>query len=171
MRVTHDTYGAGRVTGRVDKNRVIVQFDNHDGFHGRRPLIVQEYQLDAVSMDDATTGLISNMESVYKTGVVGLATLWMTVEHVADTYSTKSVSLVKRTATVYIARVQWVCASGVVPFGLLWERDTRTDAFGIVSKMAIKEDALGRPYHTWLEKLDRFEDGTEKSTVVVEYNR
>lgn len=95
MRVTHDTYGAGRVTGRVDKNRVIVQFDNHDGFHGRRPLIVQEYQLDAVSMDDATTGLISNMEAVHKTGVVGLATLWMTVEHIANTYSTKSVSLLK----------------------------------------------------------------------------
>jgi hypothetical protein len=44
-RVTMYPYGAGTVLRPHGEHQVVVQFDDYDGFHGRKPLIVQAYSL------------------------------------------------------------------------------------------------------------------------------
>lgn len=90
-----------------------------------------------------------------------------------------SVKLSKKIETVYIARCQWACAKDVngkdiVPFGILWERKSYDDAADLVDRHALKTyrlDDVTRFYHTWLEQLTRYDDGSEESMVVREYNR
>ena len=43
--VTHSHYGRGTVIAFRGATRVVVQFADHDGFHGRLPLIIEEYSL------------------------------------------------------------------------------------------------------------------------------
>lgn len=82
-----------------------------------------------------------------------------------------SVKLVKKTEIVYIARCQWETASGVTPFGLLWERKSYDDGADIVDRYATQTYNEGRFYHTWLEQITRYDDGSEDTLVVREYNR
>lgn len=43
--VTHSHYGRGTVIAFRGATRAVVQFADHDGFHGRLPLIIEEYSL------------------------------------------------------------------------------------------------------------------------------
>lgn len=91
-----------------------------------------------------------------------------------------SVKLSKKTETVYVARCQWAVGQDtegrdIVPFGLLWERKSYDDAASIVDRHGVetyapKWDVIARRYHTWLEQITRYDDGTEESVIVREYN-
>lgn len=88
-----------------------------------------------------------------------------------------TVKLAKKTETVYVARCQWVVgqdAEGrdITGFGLLWERKNYADAADIVDRHASKQYGTeGRFYHTWLEQVTRYDDGSEETIMVREYNR
>lgn len=82
-----------------------------------------------------------------------------------------SIKLAKKTETVYVARCQWQ-TGGVTPFGLLWERKGYAEAADIVDRhAAMQYGSEGRFYHTWLEQITRYDDGSEEASVVREYNR
>lgn len=88
-----------------------------------------------------------------------------------------SVKLSRKKETVYVARCQWVVGKDVqgqdiIPFGLLWERKSYDDAATIVDVLATQQyGEAGRFYHTWLEQITRYDDGSEESSVVREHNR
>lgn len=89
------------------------------------------------------------------------------------------VNLRKRVETVYVARCQHACAkdrdgNDVIPFGNLWERKDSSDALIIVEELALKTYELKgetRRYHTWMEEVTRYDDGSEECVMVREYNR
>lgn len=90
-----------------------------------------------------------------------------------------SVKLSKKTETVYVARCQWACAKDrdgrdIVPYGLMQEHKRHGAAVDVVNGYAAKTYKLGdetRTYHAWVERVTRYQDGTEESVVVREYNR
>lgn len=89
------------------------------------------------------------------------------------------VKLVKIKEVVYITRCQWVAgqdADGkdIIPFGLLWERKRHAEAVNIAVVHGAETYVLAgetRRYHTWVEKVTRYRDGSEESVTVQEYNR
>jgi hypothetical protein len=90
----------------------------------------------------------------------------------------KKVNLSKKKETVYVARCRWavgtdVNGNDIVGFGLLWERKSYDEAARIVDKHANETYTFNgetRPYHTWVEQVSRYDDGSEDVTVVREYN-
>lgn len=82
-----------------------------------------------------------------------------------------AVKLAKKKETVFIARCQWEVVPGITGFGLLWEREDYDKAADIVDRHAVKQYSGGRFYHAWLEQVTRYDDGSEESFVVREYNR
>lgn len=90
-----------------------------------------------------------------------------------------TVKLSKKRDTVYVGRSQWAIGTDrdgndIVGFGLSWRRKDSTEALTSVEECALETYEFNgetRRYHVWMEEVTRYDDGSEESVIVREYNR